>query len=92
MKARTSVAVLAVVATSFGIALTTTSAGAVGPHQHQVTNPAGTHDIARGFCNGDFAEGQTQNVALANFHFMIHIGPLGPENGVVGIGAVGCAP
>ena len=91
MKARTSFAVLAVVATSFGIGFTTTSAGAVPPHQHQVINPAGSHDIAGGFCNGNFAEDQTQNVALANFHFMIHVGPQGPpEDGVVTIGSGGC--
>lgn len=71
------------------VGVTATSADAVEPHQHVVNTPGGSHDIAHGFCNGDFSSTQTQNVALANFHFKIHIGPQGPE-GLVTITAHGC--
>jgi hypothetical protein len=69
---------------------TTGTAGAVGPHQHTVTNPAGTQDIAGGFCSGNFAEGTPQNVAIANFHTTIHVGPSGPD-GVVTIAGGPCS-
>ena len=67
------------------------SAGAVPAHQHNLTNPNGTHDIANGFCNGNFADGtDPQHKALHNFHLLIHTGPNGPENGVVSIGSSSC--
>jgi len=71
------------------VGIATTPAGAVGPHEHVVNTPSGSHDIARGFCLGDFAASETQNVALENFHSMIHSGPQGPE-GTVTISAHGC--
>jgi hypothetical protein len=70
--------------------MTAGTAAAVGPHQHTLTNPAGTHGIAGGFCNGNFAEGTPQNVAIATFHENIHIGPNGPD-GVVTLGSSGCS-
>ena len=80
----------AAVALAAGVSvLTAAPAGAVGPHQHTLTNPAGTHDIAGGFCNGNFAEGSPENVAIANFHANIHVGPAGPD-GVVTIAGQGC--
>ena len=73
-----------------GITLATASpAGAVGPHQHTLTNPAGTHDIAGGFCNGHFAVGSPENVAIENFHMRIHVGDAGPD-GVVTMGGGPC--
>lgn len=67
-----------------------TPAGAVEPHQHHITTPGGVHDIARGFCHGEFGSTETQNVALANFHMKIHLGPQGPS-GTVTVSALGCA-
>jgi hypothetical protein len=69
---------------------TTGTAGAVGPHQHTITTPTGTHDVASGFCNGNFAAGTPQNVAITNFHTKIHVGPGGPD-GVVTLGGHGCS-
>ena len=71
--------------------MTAGTAGAVGPHQHSVTNPSGSHNIANGFCNGNFAVGTPQNQAITNFHERIHVGSGGPE-GVVTIGGGACAP
>jgi len=85
-------AAASVAATGVAAALLLASAGpagAVGPHAHVVSNPAGSHDIARGFCNGNFAEGSPANVAIENFHSLIHVGPAGPD-GVVTISAHGC--
>lgn len=81
--------VVALATAGLVVGLAATPASAVEPHQHQITTPSGVHDIARGFCQGEFGSARTQNVALANFHSMIHMGPQGPD-GTVTIGAHGC--
>jgi len=89
MRKLRTVAAIGFAATVVMLGTGVVAAEAVGPHQHAVNNPAGSHDIARGFCNGNFLAGEPQNVAIDNFHFMIHLGTRGPD-GVVTVGAHGC--
>ena len=84
-------AIAAATAVTIGAGGFLSAAGAVPAHQHVVNNPGGSHDIANGFCNGNFADGTApQHGALHNFHILIHTGPQGPENGIVTITSTGC--
>jgi hypothetical protein len=84
-------------ALTLGVGGLASPAGAVGPHQHYLTTPGTTTNIANGFCEGDFTVGNPQNAALAHFHESIHAGDLGPEanaNPDVGldVSSSSCAP